>query len=72
MTCAPRRAEITTSIRFITDSVQDLGSYGGALPAAPPPAPSGQRSGVGIAEGWRGTIASFNKSFGLSYAGNDL
>ncbi|MFF2926933.1 hypothetical protein ACFVTP_31755 [Streptomyces celluloflavus] len=47
------------------------------LPAATSPA-----SGVGIVEGWRGTITTHletaadhtltNKSFYLSYAGNDL
>jgi Ni,Fe-hydrogenase III large subunit/Ni,Fe-hydrogenase III component G len=107
-----RAEEIAASIRFITAEVRHLGSYRGTLLATPPPAPGGQRSGVGITEGWRGTIVhrvelaadgtltrvkiadpSFfnwpalpvaladtivpdfplaNKSFSLSYAGNDL
>jgi Ni,Fe-hydrogenase III large subunit/Ni,Fe-hydrogenase III component G len=107
-----RAEEITASIRFITGEIRHLGSYRGTGPAGSPPVPCGQRSGVGIAEGWRGTIVhrvelaadgtltrakiadpSFfnwpalpvalahtivpdfplaNKSFNLSYAGNDL
>ncbi|MEU9018604.1 NADH-quinone oxidoreductase subunit C [Actinomadura sp. NPDC048394] len=106
-----RAREITTSIAIINDL--SYGMYAGAVsywPALTPPA--GPVSGVGIVEGWRGTIVhrvelapggaltrakivdpSFfnwpalpialtgvivpdfplvNKSFNLSYAGNDL
>jgi Ni,Fe-hydrogenase III large subunit/Ni,Fe-hydrogenase III component G len=122
-----RAQEIAPAISFITDAVRRLDGYLGTPPAphqpaphqpAPlPPAPHSHgpgepRSGVGIAEGWRGTIVhrmelaadgtltrvkiadpSFfnwpalplamadtivpdfplaNKSFNLSYPGNDL
>jgi Ni,Fe-hydrogenase III large subunit/Ni,Fe-hydrogenase III component G len=106
-----RAEEVQPAIGFITDAVQRLDGYLGAAPAARPPGPSGPRSGIGIAEGWRGTIVhrvelaggrltrvkvadpSFfnwpalpvamadtivpdfplaNKSFNLSYPGNDL
>ena len=107
-----RAEEIATSIRFITDEVRWLDGYRGTAPTGLSPAPGEARSGVGIVEGWRGTIVqrieiaadgrltrvkivdpSFvnwpalpvaladtivpdfpltNKSFNLSYAGNDL
>ncbi|WP_395105321.1 NADH-quinone oxidoreductase subunit C [Actinomadura sp. SCN-SB] len=108
-----RAREITASIAFINELTGDLGpgTYGQPL-ASPPAPPTGPASGVGIVEGWRGTIVhrvelapggtltrtkivdpSFfnwpalpialtgaivpdfplvNKSFNLSYAGNDL
>ncbi|MEA5457111.1 NADH-quinone oxidoreductase subunit C [Sinomonas sp. JGH33] len=113
-----RAEEVAASVRFAIESVRALGGYLGG-PArqllADVALPSGLRSGVGIAEGWRGTIVhrveialddgeartsrvkivdpSFmnwpalpvamadtivpdfplaNKSFNLSYAGNDL
>lgn len=102
-----RAEEIAHSIRLVADLVE---SFDGTVAA--PPAAAGGRSGVGIVEGWRGTIVhrvelgpggvltrvkivdpSFfnwpalpvamadtivpdfpltNKSFNLSYAGNDL
>jgi len=107
-----RAEEITASVQTITTLMQD--SDEASPPVVPlPPAPVGHaRSGVGIVEGWRGTIVhrveldgggeltrarivdpSFfnwpalpvamadtivpdfplaNKSFNLSYAGNDL
>jgi Ni,Fe-hydrogenase III large subunit/Ni,Fe-hydrogenase III component G len=108
-----RTEEITHSIRLITDLVESLdGDTGHLTTTATPPAAGRPRSGVGIVEGWRGTIVhrvelnsvdtltrvkivdpSFfnwpalpvaladtivpdfpltNKSFNLSYAGNDL
>lgn len=104
--------EAAASARLVTALVDDLGSHLGT-PAGPPPGgPGDRRHGVGIVEGWRGTIVhrvelaadgnltrvkivdpSFlnwpalpvaltdtivpdfplvNKSFNLSYAGNDL
>ncbi len=107
-----RAEEIVHSVATIADLVRHLDAGSAtAAPAAHPPAPL-RRSGVGIAEGWRGTIVhrvelgadgtltrikivdpSFfnwpalpvaladtivpdfplaNKSFNLSYAGNDL
>jgi Ni,Fe-hydrogenase III large subunit len=105
-----RAEEAATSIALITALASDLGAHRGTAPPPPPPAPP--CSGVGIVEGWRGTIVhrvelaadgtltrvkivdpSFlnwpalpvapadtivpdfplvNKSFNLSYAGNDL
>ena len=106
-----RAEEIDASVGSIADLVQQLGAAtAGGVPWASPPA--GAISGVGIVEGWRGTIVhrveiddsgvltrvkivdpSFfnwpalpvamadtivpdfplaNKSFNLSYAGNDL
>jgi len=106
-----RAEEIDTSLALIDRFGEGLGAPGAVL--APPPAPgAGPRTGVGIVEGWRGTITtrvelapdgtlarvkpvdpSFfnwpalpvaladtivpdfpltNKSFNLSYAGNDL
>jgi Ni,Fe-hydrogenase III large subunit/Ni,Fe-hydrogenase III component G len=107
-----RAEEITASIGFIIDELRWLDRYRGAPPTDLAPAPGEPRSGVGIVEGWRGTIVhrievdpdgrltrvkivdpSFvnwpalpvaladtivpdfpltNKSFNLSYAGNDL
>ncbi len=107
-----RAEEIRPAIDFITDAVRRLDGYLGAAPASPVSLPGGPRSGIGIAEGWRGTIVhrvelggggrlsrvkiadpSFfnwpalpvamadtivpdfplaNKSFNLSYPGNDL
>jgi Ni,Fe-hydrogenase III large subunit/Ni,Fe-hydrogenase III component G len=107
-----RAEEITASIGFIVHEVGWLDGYAGAAATGPSPAPGEPRSGVGIVEGWRGTIVhrveiaadgrltrakvvdpSFfnwpavpvaladtivpdfpltNKSFNLSYAGNDL
>jgi Ni,Fe-hydrogenase III large subunit/Ni,Fe-hydrogenase III component G len=109
-----RTEEIVHSINLITSLVESLdGDTGRFMVAAtPPPATDAPRSGVGIVEGWRGTIVhraelavdgtltrvkivdpSFfnwpalpvaladtivpdfpltNKSFNLSYAGNDL
>jgi len=107
-----RAEEIQPAIEFITEAVQHLDGYLGAAPGPCPPGPGGPRSGIGITEGWRGTIAhrmelaadgtltrvkisdpSFfnwpalpvalsdttvpdfplaNKSFNLSYPGNDL
>jgi Ni,Fe-hydrogenase III large subunit len=112
-----RANEIAASIRFVTDSVRRLGGYLGStydagLRGPAEPTTAAIRSGVGIVEGWRGTIVhrvelagddtltrvkivdpSFlnwpalpvaladtivpdfpltNKSFNLSYAGNDL
>ena len=107
-----RAEEIATSIAFITETVAGLDGYRGTLRTEPTPALDQPRSGVGLVEGWRGTIThrveldadgtltrvkivdpSFynwpalpvaladtivpdfpltNKSFNLSYAGNDL
>jgi len=107
-----RAEEITHSIRLITTLVESLGGRLVAAATAPPAGVGSSRSGVGIIEGWRGTIVhrvelaadgtltrvkivdpSFvnwpalpvaladtivpdfpltNKSFNLSYAGNDL
>jgi Ni,Fe-hydrogenase III large subunit len=109
-----RTEEITHSINLITSLVESLDGHTGrfTIAATPPPATDSRRSGVGIVEGWRGTIVhrielgpdgtldrvkvvdpSFfnwpalpvaladtivpdfpltNKSFNLSYAGNDL
>jgi Ni,Fe-hydrogenase III large subunit/Ni,Fe-hydrogenase III component G len=120
-----RAQEITPAVAFITDAVRRLDGHLGALPGARPSSaprsgagqpgtgqPEAGRSGVGIVEGWRGTIIhrvelagdgtltrvkiadpSFfnwpalpvaladtlvpdfplaNKSFNLSYPGNDL
>jgi Ni,Fe-hydrogenase III large subunit/Ni,Fe-hydrogenase III component G len=107
-----RVAEAAAAVRDITDLVARLDGRLGTAPAGDLRAPGGPRSGVGLAEGWRGTIAhrvevdgagtltrvkiadpSFfnwpalpvalaativpdfplvNKSFNLSYAGNDL
>jgi Ni,Fe-hydrogenase III large subunit/Ni,Fe-hydrogenase III component G len=107
-----RAEEIQPAIAFITETVQRLDGDLGTAPSLSLPAPGVARSGVGIAEGWRGTIVhrvelaangtltrvkiadpSFfnwpalpvaladtivpdfplaNKSFNLSYAGNDL
>jgi Ni,Fe-hydrogenase III large subunit len=107
-----RAEEISASIGFLTREVRRLDGYRGAAATALSPAPGDVRSGVGIVEGWRGTIVhrvevaadgrltrvkvvdpSFfnwpalpvaladtivpdfpltNKSFNLSYAGNDL
>ena len=105
-----RAEEITASVQAITRLSQDFDQA--SRPDAPPPAMAQAASGVGIVEGWRGTIVhrveldatgvltrvrvvdpSFfnwpalpvaladtivpdfplaNKSFNLSYAGNDL
>ncbi|CCK25786.1 NADH dehydrogenase (ubiquinone) 30 kDa subunit [Streptomyces davaonensis JCM 4913] len=106
-----RAEEIDTSLALIGQFTEGLSAPGAVL--APPPEPlTGPRTGVGLVEGWRGTIAtrvelapdgtlarvkpvdpSFfnwpalpvaladtivpdfpltNKSFNLSYAGNDL
>ena len=107
-----RAEEIQPAIAFITAAVRRLDGHLGAAPGPLAPEPGGRRSGVGIAEGWRGTIVhrvelapggtltrvkiadpSFfnwpalpvaladtivpdfplaNKSFNLSYPGNDL
>ena len=107
-----RAEEVQPAIAFITEAVRRLDGYLGKAPASLRPRPGGPRSGVGIAEGWRGTIVhrvelggdgrltrvkiadpSFfnwpalpvamadtivpdfplaNKSFNLSYPGNDL
>jgi Ni,Fe-hydrogenase III large subunit/Ni,Fe-hydrogenase III component G len=107
-----RAAEAQAAVAFITDAVRRLDGHLGSAPRPDLPVPAGPRSGVGIAEGWRGTIVhrvelaadgtltrvkiadpSFfnwpalpvalagtivpdfplaNKSFNLSYAGNDL
>ena len=107
-----RAEEISASIQFITHEVRWLDGYRGSAAIELSPAPGEPRSGVGIVEGWRGTIVhrvevdaagrltrvkvvdpSFlnwpalavalgdtivpdfpltNKSFNLSYAGNDL
>jgi len=107
-----RAEEIATSIAFITTTVERLDGYRGTTPTTVASAPGQPRSGVGLIEGWRGTIVhrveldadgtltrvkivdpSFvnwpalpvaladtivpdfpltNKSFNLSYAGNDL
>ncbi len=110
-----RRAEFAASIelacRLIEEAGGELGGSHRPRPAEPAP-PAGARSGVGIVEGWRGTIVHrvelapdgrisrlkivdpswfnwpalpvaltdtivpdfplVNKSFNLSYAGNDL
>ncbi|WP_211261562.1 NADH-quinone oxidoreductase subunit C [Pseudonocardia acaciae] len=106
-----RAEEIAASVELITALVATLDGRLGAA-AAPPEPPPAERSGVGITEGWRGTIVhrvelaaddtptrvkivdpSFfnwpalpvaladtivpdfpltNKSFNLSYPGNDL
>lgn len=105
-----RRDEFTESIRLIGDIVGRATDLGYAETA--PPAPTGPSSGIGIVEGWRGTIVHrvelgqggrltrakvvdpswfnwpavpvaladtivpdfplVNKSFNLSYPGNDL
>lgn len=107
-----RAEEITASIATINTLVGELEDRHEAPPDLPPVRPDAPRSGVGLVEGWRGTIAhrieiaadgtltrvkivdpSFfnwpalpvamtdtivpdfplaNKSFNLSYAGNDL
>lgn len=107
-----RAHESAGSVHSAHAFIRRLDGQLGAASAGDPPAPAGQRSGVGIAEGWRGTIThrvelagdgtltrvkivdpSFsnwpalpvalsetivpdfplvNKSFNLSYAGNDL
>jgi Ni,Fe-hydrogenase III large subunit/Ni,Fe-hydrogenase III component G len=107
-----RAEEIQPAIAFITEAVRRLDGHLGTAPGPRLPGPGGPRSGVGITEGWRGTIVhraelaadgtltrvkiadpSFfnwpalpvaladtivpdfplaNKSFNLSYAGNDL
>ena len=107
-----RADEVAASVRLITALVDDLGSHRGTPPTGPPTSPGHRHTGVGIIEGWRGTIVhrielaadgtltrvkivdpSFlnwpalpvaladtivpdfplaNKSFNLSYAGNDL
>jgi len=107
-----RAEEIQPAIGFITEAVQRLDGHPGTVPALRLPRPGMPRTGVGIAEGWRGTIVhrvevaadgtltrvkiadpSFfnwpalpvalvdtivpdfplaNKSFNLSYPGNDL
>jgi Ni,Fe-hydrogenase III large subunit/Ni,Fe-hydrogenase III component G len=109
---AVRAAEVQPAVGFITEAVQRLDGYRGAMPAPGLPRPGAPRAGTGIAEGWRGTIVhrvelagdgtltrvkiadpSFfnwpavpvaltdaivpdfplaNKSFNLSYPGNDL
>lgn len=109
---AVRAEEIQPAITFITEAVRRLDGYLGTVPGPCLPRPGVPRSGVGIAEGWRGTIVhrveidadaaltrvkiadpSFfnwpalpvalagaivpdfplaNKSFNLSYPGNDL
>jgi Ni,Fe-hydrogenase III large subunit/Ni,Fe-hydrogenase III component G len=107
-----RAEETGPAVAFITSAVSRLNGYLGTAPAPPIREPGGTRSGIGITEGWRGTIVhraelapdgtltrvkiadpSFfnwpalpvalagtivpdfplaNKSFGLSYPGNDL
>jgi Ni,Fe-hydrogenase III large subunit/Ni,Fe-hydrogenase III component G len=107
-----RAEEIQTSVAMITQLLEDLGGNREPTTARTDTAPGQTRSGVGICEGWRGTIVhrvqldadgiltrvkivdpSFfnwpalplaltdtivpdfpltNKSFNLSYAGNDL
>lgn len=107
-----RAEEVRTSIRFVSVLLADLGGHRGVLAAPRPTSIAAGRSGVGIVEGWRGSIVhrvelaadgtltrvkivdpSFanwpalpvaltdtivpdfpltNKSFNLSYAGNDL
>jgi Ni,Fe-hydrogenase III large subunit/Ni,Fe-hydrogenase III component G len=107
-----RAEEIQPAVAFITAAVRRLDGHLGAAPGPLSPEPGRRRSGVGIAEGWRGTIVhrvelapggtltrvkiadpSFfnwpalpvaladtivpdfplaNKSFNLSYPGNDL
>jgi Ni,Fe-hydrogenase III large subunit/Ni,Fe-hydrogenase III component G len=107
-----RAEEIQPAIAFITEAARRLDGHLGATSTLVIPLPDGPRSGVGIAEGWRGTIVhrvelgvdgrltrvkiadpSFfnwpalpvamadtivpdfplaNKSFNLSYPGNDL
>jgi Ni,Fe-hydrogenase III large subunit/Ni,Fe-hydrogenase III component G len=107
-----RAEEVQPAVAFITEAVRLLRGYLGTAPGPRSPDPGGPRSGVGIAEGWRGTIVhrvelagdgtltrvkiadpSFfnwpalpvalvdtivpdfplaNKSFNLSYPGNDL
>jgi Ni,Fe-hydrogenase III large subunit/Ni,Fe-hydrogenase III component G len=107
-----RAEEIGPAVEFLTEAVRRLDGHLGAVPPTRLPHPGGPRSGVGIAEGWRGTIVhrveladdgtltrvkiadpSFfnwpalpvamadtivpdfplaNKSFNLSYPGNDL
>jgi Ni,Fe-hydrogenase III large subunit/Ni,Fe-hydrogenase III component G len=106
-----RRTEFAASVTLACRLIEDCAGAGSA--AGPPPeAPTGERSGVGIVEGWRGTVVHrveldpdgrisrlkivdpswfnwpalpvaladtivpdfplVNKSFNLSYAGNDL
>jgi Ni,Fe-hydrogenase III large subunit/Ni,Fe-hydrogenase III component G len=107
-----RAQETEPAVRFINETVRQLNGYLGTAPGPSTGGPGGPRSGVGIAEGWRGTIVhrvelaadgtltrvkiadpSFfnwpalpvalagtivpdfplaNKSFNLSYPGNDL
>jgi Ni,Fe-hydrogenase III large subunit/Ni,Fe-hydrogenase III component G len=107
-----RAQEIQPAVEFITHAIRVLDGHLGAAPPARPPSPGGPCSGVGITEGWRGSIVhrvelaadgtltrvkiadpSFfnwpalpvaladtivpdfplaNRSFNLSYAGNDL
>jgi Ni,Fe-hydrogenase III large subunit len=107
-----RAEEIRPAIAFITQAVERLDGHLGTAPSPRLPCPGVPSAGVGIAEGWRGTIVhrvelaadgtltrvkiadpSFfnwpalpvaladtivpdfplaNKSFNLSYAGNDL
>jgi Ni,Fe-hydrogenase III large subunit/Ni,Fe-hydrogenase III component G len=107
-----RAEEIQPAVAFIADAVRRLDGHLGMAPGTRSPGHGVPRSGVGIAEGWRGTIAcraelaadgtltrvkiadpSFfnwpalpvaladtivpdfplaNKSFNLSYPGNDL
>lgn len=107
-----RAEEAANSVGLIIALAGDVGDYLGSTPTTPLPEPGRPRSGVGIVEGWRGTIVhrvelaadgtlnrvkivdpSFfnwpalpvaladtivpdfplvNKSFNLSYAGNDL
>jgi len=106
-----RAGEVETSVELLTELLADARD-GGAWQDAPSRVPSGQLTGVGLVEGWRGTIAQrieirpdgaiarlkivdpsvlnwpalpmalagtivpdfplTNKSFNLSYAGNDL
>jgi Ni,Fe-hydrogenase III large subunit/Ni,Fe-hydrogenase III component G len=105
-----RRAEFAASVRLACRLVEDLDGLSGG--AGELPLPQGARSGVGVVEGWRGTVVHrvelrpdgrigrlkivdpswfnwpalpvaladtivpdfplVNKSFNLSYAGNDL
>jgi Ni,Fe-hydrogenase III large subunit/Ni,Fe-hydrogenase III component G len=107
-----RAEEIEPAVLFLKEAIRRLDGYLGTAPGPRLPDPGGARSGVGIAEGWRGTIVhrvevaadgtltrvkiadpSFfnwpalpvaladtivpdfplaNKSFNLSYPGNDL